>query len=49
MRACVRETEGCEQAAGALTIFRVIVRLDEAARLVELHRVAHRAHVYRPS
>jgi mRNA interferase RelE/StbE len=29
--------------------YRVIVRLDEAARLVELYRVAHRAHVYRPS
>lgn len=28
--------------------YRVIVRLDEAARVVMLHRVAHRAHVYRP-
>ena len=29
--------------------YRVIVRLDDTARLVELHRVAHRAHVYRPN
>lgn len=29
--------------------YRVIVRLDDAAHLVVLHRVAHRAHVYRPS
>ena len=29
--------------------YRVIVRLDDPARLVVLHRVAHRAHVYRPS
>ncbi|HET6561705.1 MAG TPA: type II toxin-antitoxin system RelE/ParE family toxin [Marmoricola sp.] len=28
--------------------YRVIVRLDEDARVVILHRVAHRAHVYRP-
>jgi len=28
--------------------YRVILRLDEAARVVILHRVAHRAHVYRP-
>jgi mRNA interferase RelE/StbE len=28
--------------------YRVIVRLDDAARVVILHRVAHRAHVYRP-
>ena len=29
--------------------YRVIVRLDEPSRVVVLHRVAHRAHVYRPS
>lgn len=29
--------------------YRVIVRLDDPARIVVLHRVAHRAHVYRPS
>ncbi|MEJ7832128.1 MAG: type II toxin-antitoxin system RelE/ParE family toxin [Nocardioides sp.] len=29
--------------------YRVIVRLDDPARVVVLHRVAHRAHVYRPS
>lgn len=29
--------------------YRVIVRLDHAARVMVLHRVAHRAHVYRPS
>ena len=28
--------------------YRVIVRLDEAARILLLHRVAHRAHAYRP-
>ena len=29
--------------------YRVIVRLDDAAHIVILHRVAHRAHVYRPN
>lgn len=29
--------------------YRVIVRLDDKARVVILHRVAHRAHAYRPS
>jgi mRNA-degrading endonuclease RelE of RelBE toxin-antitoxin system len=29
--------------------YRVIVRLDTPARVVLLHRVAHRAHVYRPT
>lgn len=29
--------------------YRVIVRLDDAAHVVVLHRVAHRAHAYRPS
>lgn len=29
--------------------YRVIVRLDVPARVVVLHRVAHRAHVYRPN
>lgn len=29
--------------------YRVIVRLDEQGRVVIAHRVAHRAHVYRPS
>jgi mRNA-degrading endonuclease RelE of RelBE toxin-antitoxin system len=29
--------------------YRVIVQLDDAAHVVVLHRVAHRAHVYRPS
>lgn len=29
--------------------YRVIVRLDDPDRVVVLHRVAHRAHVYRPS
>lgn len=29
--------------------YRVIARLDDAGRVVVLHRVAHRAHVYRPS
>jgi mRNA interferase RelE/StbE len=28
--------------------YRVILRLDEDSRVVVLHRVAHRAHVYRP-
>lgn len=28
--------------------YRVIVRLDHPRRIVILHRVAHRAHVYRP-
>ena len=28
--------------------YRVLLRLDEEARVVILHRVAHRAHVYRP-
>lgn len=28
--------------------YRVIVRLDRSARVVILHRVAHRAHAYRP-
>jgi mRNA interferase RelE/StbE len=28
--------------------YRVIVRLDDARRVILLHRVAHRAHVYRP-
>ncbi len=28
--------------------YRVILRLDDSARVVILHRVAHRAHVYRP-
>lgn len=28
--------------------YRVIVRLDDQARIVILHRVAHRAHSYRP-
>ena len=28
--------------------YRVILRLDEEAQVVILHRVAHRAHVYRP-
>lgn len=28
--------------------YRVIVRLDDPVRVVILHRVAHRAHVYRP-
>ncbi len=28
--------------------YRVLVRLDDAARVVILHRVAHRAHAYRP-
>ena len=28
--------------------YRVIVRLDDTAHAVVLHRVAHRAHVYRP-
>ncbi|MGL5862245.1 MAG: type II toxin-antitoxin system RelE family toxin [Phycicoccus sp.] len=28
--------------------YRVIVRLDEQAHVVILHRVAHRAHAYRP-
>ena len=29
--------------------YRVIVRLDDSVRVVVLHRVAHRAHVYRPA
>jgi mRNA interferase RelE/StbE len=29
--------------------YRVIVRLDDTAHVVVMHRVAHRAHVYRPS
>jgi mRNA-degrading endonuclease RelE of RelBE toxin-antitoxin system len=29
--------------------YRVIGRLDTPARVVILHRVAHRAHVYRPT
>lgn len=29
--------------------YRVIVRLDDHARAVILHRVAHRAHAYRPA
>ena len=29
--------------------YRVIVRLDDDAHVVVMHRVAHRAHVYRPS
>lgn len=29
--------------------YRVIVRLDEDARTVIVHRVAHRPHAYRPS
>lgn len=28
--------------------YRVIVRLDDQARVVVLHRAAHRAHAYRP-
>lgn len=28
--------------------YRVLFRLDEQSRCVILHRVAHRAHVYRP-
>jgi mRNA interferase RelE/StbE len=28
--------------------YRVILRLDDDARVVILHRVAHRAHAYRP-
>ncbi len=28
--------------------YRVILRLDEEAGIVILHRVAHRAHAYRP-
>lgn len=28
--------------------YRVIVRLDESAQVVIVHRVAHRAHAYRP-
>lgn len=28
--------------------YRVLVRLDEETRVIVLHRVAHRAHVYRP-
>jgi threonine/homoserine/homoserine lactone efflux protein len=31
-----------------IVFYRVIVRLDDSARVVILHRVAHRAHVYRP-
>lgn len=29
--------------------YRVVLRLDDSARVVILHRVAHRAHAYRPS
>lgn len=43
---CVRYgfTAGCARRGD----YRVILRLDDPARVVILHRVAHRAHVYRP-